>query len=30
LFVLIVTAVAFTIVPLVFGVELGVVPPWAR
>ncbi|NBC84728.1 MAG: DASS family sodium-coupled anion symporter [Bacteroidetes bacterium] len=30
LFVLIVTALAFTIVPLVFGVELGVVPPWAR
>jgi len=30
LFVLIVTALAFTLVPLVFGVELGIVPSWVR
>jgi len=30
LFVLIVTALAFTLVPLVFGVELRIVPSWAR
>lgn len=29
LFVLLVTVLSFTLIPFVFGIELGVVPPWA-